>query len=74
METKKLVDSAIRVPCSLEGDFFEKWFQILKPIHKLSNTEIKLVALFCKYRYKLSKSITDEKLLDEYLFSVEVKA
>jgi len=69
----KIVDSAIRIKCSLDTDFFEKWFQILKPIHKLSGNEIRLIAEFCRMRYELGKKISDQEVLDEYLFSIETK-
>lgn len=68
------VDSGIRIPCKDTFDFYEKWFQMLKPIHKLNATEIKVLSTFCKFREILGRKIKDPKLLDEYLFSVETKA
>lgn len=70
---KPRIDSAIRIPCSVSGDFFEKWFQILKPIHHLSNTELKVLAEFCRVRYEYSQKITDADTLDSFLFSSETK-
>lgn len=68
------VDSGIRIPCENTLDFYEKWFQMLKPIHKLNATEIKVLSTFCKFRDELGRKIKDQRLLDEYLFSVEIKA
>jgi len=72
-ERKAKIDSAIRIPCSLNTDFFEKWFQILKPIHHLSNAELKLLAEFCRVRYEYSKKISDQDMLDQFLFSADTK-
>jgi hypothetical protein len=76
MEERKAqipVDKALRIPCSLSTDFFEKWFQILKPVHHLSNAELKLLAEFCRVRYEYSKKISDPETLDKFLFSAETK-
>lgn len=73
MERKAVADSVIRIPCqSLQG-FFESWFNMLKPIHGLSNTEIKLISTILRFRYEFSLKITDKDLLDEYLMSTETK-
>lgn len=70
---KAIADSVIRIPCqSLQG-FCEQWFNMLRPIHKLSNTEIKLIATMVRFRYELSKKITDKDLLEEYLMNPETK-
>lgn len=57
----------------LGDDFFKLWFMFLKPIHHLTDREIDVIASFTKHRYKLSKVITDTKLLDEILMSEETK-
>lgn len=72
-EKKVQIDRAIRIPCSLSGDFFEKWFQMLKPIHHLQNKELRLLAEFCRVRYEYSKKITDPDTLDKWLGSIETK-
>lgn len=74
MGTLPNVDSGIRITCKDTLDFYEKWFQMLKPIHKLNATEIRVLSTFCKFREELGKDIKDTELLDEYLFSVETKA
>lgn len=70
---KAIADSVIRIPCQNLQSFFESWFNMLKPIHKLSNTEIKLIATIIRFRYEYSTKITDKTLLDEYLMSAETK-
>lgn len=46
---------------------------MLKPVHKLSNKEIQLIATIVRFRYELSLKITDKNLLDEVLMSAETK-
>lgn len=58
---------ALTVPCN--GNFFRWWLEILKPLHRLTNREEDLAAAFLEKRYELSKSISDDKLLNEVLFS-----
>lgn len=68
-----IADSVIRIPCSSLQGFFEQWFNMLRPIHKLSNTEIKLVSTILRFRYEYSLKINDNVLLEEYLMSAETK-
>lgn len=67
------VNGVISIPTSLEGSFFRYWLQFLSPIHNLSEKEIIVVTAFLKERHKLSKAITDEKVLDDVLMSKETK-
>lgn len=53
--------------------FFEQWLNLLKPVHKLSNKEIQLLATIVRFRYELSLKITDKELLDEVLMSTDTK-
>lgn len=71
---ERSIDSGIRIPCKNAIDFYEKWFQMLKPVHKLLNTEIRVLSTFCKFREEYGRKISDQKLLDEWLFSAETKA
>lgn len=65
------VNSAIRVPCKLEGNFFNYWLTFLTPIHKLTPSVINIAAEILKHRYLLSKSISDDTILDNYLLTNE---
>lgn len=65
------VNSAIRVPCKLEGNFFNYWLTFLTPIHKLTPSVINIAAEILKHRYILSKDITNDTILDNYLLSNE---
>lgn len=56
-----------------KNKFFTYWFNFLQIYHKLPPRDIDVLACFLKYRYELSKVIRDEKVLDEVLFSSEVK-
>lgn len=56
------------------GDaFFKWWFIFLKPLHNLTDREIDVIASFVKHRYRLSKVISDPKVLDSMTFSEETK-
>lgn len=67
------VNNVVAIPVSLGIDFFRYWFDVLHPFHGLSKGQVLVIATFVKYRYELSKSITDPKVLDEVLMSREVK-
>lgn len=67
------VDNVIRIPTSLNGKFFNQWFKFILPLHNLTNREIDVAAAFVKHRYRLSKLIMDENLIDQVLMSDETK-
>lgn len=65
-----------RVPTSLEfgkGNFFSKWLELMRPMHGLATREIDVLAALLQRRYELSKSITDETLLQKVVLSSESK-
>lgn len=66
---KGRVNNVIRIPTSLSGNFFRIWVEFLTPLHNLTNKEKDVVAAFLKTRYNLSKSITDDKLLDKVVIT-----
>ena len=60
------VNKILAVDCNgEESDFFIKWMEYLAPKHHLTKTEQRYLAACLRQRYQLSKSITDEELLDE---------
>ena len=67
------VNGVISISTSLKGEFFRYWLQFLSPIHNLSEREIDVVTAFLKERHTLSKSITDDQILDKVLMSKETK-
>lgn len=73
MANQGRANNVIRIPASLKGKFFRKWIEFLTPLHGLSNREKDIVAAFIKARFELSKSITDEALLDKVIMSNDVK-
>lgn len=66
-------NNAIRIPTSLQGKFFRIWIEYLTPLHNLTNREKDVVAAFLKARFELSKSVTDDDLLDKIVMSDDVK-
>lgn len=73
MSEAKGVNNVINIPAPLSGKFFRTWIEFLTPIHHLTNREKDVVASFLRNRFELSKSITDESLLDKWLMSDDIK-
>lgn len=67
------ITSNAELKMSPEGDFFEAWVEFLKPVHKLTNKEMHVLALFLKRRYELGKEINNQDRLDSVLMSEEIK-
>ena len=67
------IKSNPKLKISPDGDFFRVWVEFLKPVHKLTNREMDVLAVFLKKRYELSKVITDNEVLDKVLMSEETK-
>lgn len=57
------------IPVSSKVDAFETWLMITKALHKLTNEEIKVLAVFLCKRHDLAYKIIDEDLLNENVFS-----
>lgn len=70
---KNRINNVIRIPTSLNGDFFKYWFLFLKPFHNLTDREMDVIASFTKQRYELSKVIKDENILDKVVMSEDTK-
>lgn len=59
------INKVLPVRCDSDKDFFSLWIEYLTPIHSLTKMEQKYLATCLRNRYELSKSITDENVLDE---------
>jgi len=70
---KQKANNVIRIPTSIEGKFFRYWFEFLRPLHKLTPTQIDVITSFVKHRFELSKCISDEDILDKVLMSEDTK-
>lgn len=68
----KIADSVLRIPCSRES-FLKVWFDLLRPIHRLTPTEIKVAICFVEHWYKLRQTITDDEQLNQILLSPKEK-
>lgn len=69
----KIADAALRIPCT-EDTFLKVFFDLLRPIHKLTPKEIEVAVCFVKHWYKLSNTVKDDKQLNQLLFSPQEKA
>jgi hypothetical protein len=68
------VNNCIRIPVSLDYQFFRTLVEFLAPLHHLTNREQDVLASLLKNRFELSYSISDEGLLDKVLMSEDIKA
>ena len=64
--------SIIRIPTTL-GKFFRVWCEFLRPLHHLTDREMDVIAAILRKRHEMSKSISNEDLLDQVVLSKEVK-
>lgn len=68
---KGKVNNIIRIPTSLEGDFFKYWLKFLTPFHGLTDKQLEVAAALITERFELSKAIKDEDLLDKIVMSTD---
>lgn len=66
-------NNIITIPVARDYDFFHWWCVFLRPIVNLTNREIDVIASFLKQRWELSKSISDQAILDEMVMSDATK-
>lgn len=69
----KKPNNIVRIPCSLDKNFFRYWFKFLEPFHNLTDREIDVITSFVKQRYELSKVIKDDEILDRVTMSEDTK-
>lgn len=53
--------------------FFRYWFECMYPFHKQPARYMDVFASFLKYRFDLAKVIKDEDILNNVLFSDDIK-
>jgi len=53
--------------------FFYRWLDFLRPFHKLTINETKVLAELLYHRYKLSGVITDNRVLDMVVLGRDIK-
>jgi len=56
-----------------KNKFFRYWFECMYPCHKQPSRYMDIYSSFLKYRFELSKVIKDEEILDNVLFSDDIK-
>lgn len=69
----KIADAALKIPCTKES-FLKVWFDLLHPVHKLTQKETEVAISFVKHWYKLQSTVKDDKQLNQLLFSPQEKA
>ena len=69
----KKPNNAVTVFTSPGTEFFKSWCIFLRPIIKLTDREIDIIASFLKQRWELSKNISDPAILDTMVMSEATK-
>lgn len=67
------MNNVIRIPTSLNGNFFKYWYEFLRPYHSLTDREIEVAAAFTRKRFELSKVIKDDNILEKVVMSEDTK-
>lgn len=65
-------NNIVKIPTSIK-DFFRYWFMFLEPFHNLTNRELDVITAIVRNRYKLSKVVKDNILLDKIALNEESK-
>ena len=65
-------DNAVKLTVGIER-LFQLWLTFLKPIHKLTDGEMRLASEFLLKRHELQREIQNEQLVDVASMSSEVK-
>lgn len=63
--------TVIGIDSSLTLEFFKYWVDIMSPVHHLSKRDMELTASLLYRRYKLSKVISNDEVLDTVLLGTE---
>ena len=69
----RIADNVIRINTKLDATFFRYWLEFLRPFHGLTPREMDVTTSFLYERYKLSKVINDETILNQVVMSNETK-
>lgn len=67
------IHNIIRIPTSLDSNFFRFWFEFLRPFHNLTDREMQVASSLLKKRYELSKVIKDDAILDKVVMSEDTR-
>ena len=65
----KIADSVIRIPCTDKRTFMKFFLTFLTPLHKLTPSVVNLAAEIIYQRFELSKVITNNDVLEDYLLT-----
>lgn len=66
-------NNIVTVPASPDKDFFRWWCIFLRPFISLTNREIDVVSSYLRYRWELSKQISDPAILDTLVMSRDIR-
>jgi len=73
MERLPKPNNIVEIKTNLDTEFFRWWCVFLRPLINLTNRETDVIACFLKQRFELSKSISDQGILDTMVMSNDTK-
>ena len=71
-EKKKAADGGLVIPCKSE-DFIRTLLEVLRPVHKLTKTEMNVAASIIQKYFHLMDTVKDKRLVYKILFQRETK-
>lgn len=65
--------NVVRVPAIRGMDFFFKWLNFIKPLHSMTNLEMKVLSAMLAKRYELLAVVKDEKVIASVMRSSQTR-
>jgi hypothetical protein len=67
-----LVDGMMVIPTKSK-DFLRAWLEVMKPLHKLTPTEMNFAAVMLKKREEIAAKVKDSAMVDKLLFDEDTR-
>lgn len=67
------LNNVIKIPVKAYGSLYRAWLEYLTPMHRMNNSAKNFAAYLLQERERLSKSISDDKLLYSVMMSRDSK-
>lgn len=67
-----LIDGYMVIPTKSE-EFLRAWLEIMRPMHKLTRTEMNFATVMLKKREEIATKVKDNAMVDKILFDEDTK-
>lgn len=71
-QKKALADGLVIIPTT-SNNFLRSWLELMKPFHHLAPREMDFAAILLAKRYEISKSVSNQNMIDKLLFEEEMR-